>query len=186
MKKQYQKELKKERKMLGDVLPILDENATNHQLGSMEELTQLIRDNLLESQEEEPEEFDEYSPTTLVEVPTRAKSEFHDKIIILDSELEKCSAINIQTTHPCLGNHSCLCREVWPILKRSNQNQSTNLQAILRETSAAGVLDISNKESKSTMDAFGEQRRFRYKKRDIELQTHIKIGTAQDRFNLKH
>ena len=30
------------------------------------------------------------------------------------------------------------------------------------------------------MDAFGEQRRFRYKKRDIELQTHIKIGTAQD------
>ena len=66
------------------------------------------------------------------------------------------------------------------ILQRSNQNQSTNLQAILRETSAAGVLDISNKESKSTMDAFGEQRRFRYKKRDIELQTHIKIGTAQD------
>ena len=47
MKKQYQKELKKERKMLGDVLPILDEIVTNHQLGSMEELTQLIRDNLL-------------------------------------------------------------------------------------------------------------------------------------------
>ena len=65
------------------------------------------------------------------------------------------------------------------ILQRSNQKQSVNLQELLRETEAAGVLDISNKESKPTMDAFGEQRRFRYK-RKIEMQTHIKIGTQHD------
>ena len=33
--------------MLCDVLPILDEIVTNHQLGSMEELTQLIRETFL-------------------------------------------------------------------------------------------------------------------------------------------
>ena len=180
MKKQYQKELKKERKMLGDVLPILDEIVTNHQLGSMEELTQLIRDNLLESQEEEPEEFDEYSPTTLVEVLNRAKSEFHDKIIILDSALKSARQSTFKPPIRVWEIILAFVEKFDHILQRSNQNQSTNLQAILRETSAAGVLDISNKESKSTMDAFGEQRRFRYKKRDIELQTHIKIGTAQD------
>ena len=70
------------------------------------------------------------------------------------------------------------------ILQRSNQKQSVNLQELLRETEAAGVLDISNKESKPTMDAFGEQRRFRYEKRKIEMQT-IKIGTTDQSKTLR-
>ena len=130
--------------------------------------------------EEVIETFEEYNPSTLTEVLQRARTEYHHKIIILDSAMKSARQSTFRPPTRVWEIILALVEKYDHILQLSNQNKSVNLQAILRETSAAGVLDISNKESKSTMDAFGEQRRFRYKKRDIELQTHIKIGTAQD------
>jgi len=159
---------------------LLDEIVSTHELGSMDELMEFIRSGTLESVEEVIETFEEYNPSTLTEVLQRARTEYHHKIIILDSAMKSARQSTFRPPTRVWEIILALVEKYDHILQLSNQNKSVNLQAILRETSAAGVLDISNKESKSTMDAFGEQRRFRYKKRDIELQTHIKIGTAQD------
>ena len=180
MKKRYQKDLKKERRRNKEIHPLLNEIITNHELDSMEDLIQLFRNKFLENQEEEFEEFDEYDPTTLVEVLQRAKSEYHDKIIILDSALKSARQSTFRPPIRVWEIILAFVEKYDHVLQRSNQKQSINLQVILRDTTAARVLDISNKESKSTMNAFGEQRMFKYKNRNIELQTHIKIGTQHD------
>ena len=180
MSKETKKALKKEQKKSKELRPLLDEIVSTHELGSMDELMEFIRSGTLESVEEVIETFEEYNPSTLTEVLQRARTEYHHKIIILDSAMKSARQSTFRPPTRVWEIILALVEKYDHILQLSNQNKSVNLQAILRETSAAGVLDISNKESKSTMDAFGEQRRFRYKKRDIELQTHIKIGTAQD------
>jgi len=180
MNKELKKALKKEQKKSKELRPLLDEIVSTHGLESMGELMEFIRSGTLEPDEEEIETFDEYNPTTLTEVLQRAKTEYHDKIIILDSAIKSARQSTFRPPTRVWEIILALVEKYDHILQRSNQKQSVNLQELLRDTTAAGVLDISNKESKPTMDAFGEQRMFRYKSRTIELQTHIKIGTQHD------
>ena len=180
MSKETKKALKKEQMKSKELRPLLDEIVSKHELGSMDELMQLIRSVTLEPDEEIIETFEEYNPSTLTEVLQRARTEYHDKIIILDSAMKSARQSTFKPPTRVWEIILALVEKYDHILQRSNQKQSVNLQELLRETEAAGVLDISNKESKPTMDAFGEQRRFRYKKRKIEMQTHIKIGTQHD------
>lgn len=180
MNKELKKALKKEQKKSKELRPLLDEIVSTHGLESMGELMEFIRSGTLEPDEEEIETFDEYNPTTLTEVLQRAKTEYHDKIIILDSAIKSARQSTFRPPTRVWEIILALVEKYDHILQRSNQKQSVNLQELLRDTTAAGVLDISNKESKPTMDAFGEQRRFKYRNRTIEIQTHIKIGTQHD------
>jgi hypothetical protein len=180
MSKETKKALKKEQKKSKELRPLLDEIVSTHELGSMDELMEFIRSGTLESDEEVIETFEEYNPSTLTEVLQRARTEYHNKIIILDSAMKSARQSTFRPPTRVWEIILALVEKYDHILQRSNQNKSVNLQESLRETTAASVLDISNKESKPTMDAFGEQRRFRYKKRNIEMQTHIKIGTQHD------
>ena len=180
MSKETKKALKKEQKKSKELRPLLDEIVSTHELGSMDELMEFIRSGTLESVEEVIETFEEYNPSTLTEVLQRARTEYHHKIIILDSAMKSARQSTFRPPTRVWEIILALVEKYDHILQRSNQNKSVNLQESLRETTAASVLDISNKESKPTMDAFGEQRRFRYKKRNIEMQTHIKIGTQHD------
>lgn len=180
MNKGLKKDLKKEQKRSKELRPLLDEIVSTHGLESMGELTEFIRSGALELHEEKIETFEEYNPTTLTEVLQRTRTEYHDKIIILDSAIKSARQSTFRPPTRVWEIILALVEKYDHILQRSNQKQSVNLQELLRDTTAAGVLDISNKESKPTMDAFGEQRMFRYKSRTIELQTHIKIGTQHD------
>ena len=180
MKKELKKELKKERMKSNEIIPILDEIVATHKLGSMEDLTDLIRGKLLKNEQEEVEEFEEYDPSTLEEVLQRAKSEYHNKITILNSAVKSARLSTFKPPIRAWEIMLALIEKYDHTHQRVSQNQTINLQSILRETTAAGVLDIANKESKATMEAFGEQRTFRHKNRKIELQTHIKIGTQHD------
>ena len=180
MNKKLKKDLKKERKKTEEFLPLLEEIVSTHELESMGALLDFVRKSTLEPDEEEIGTFEEYNPNTLTEVLQKAKTEHHDKIIILDSAMKSARQSTFKPPNRVWEIILALAEKYNHVLQRSNQQQSVNLQELLRETQAAGVLDISNKESKPTMDAFGEQRRFRYKKRNIEMQTHIKIGTQHD------
>ncbi|WP_338174497.1 hypothetical protein [Candidatus Poseidonia alphae] len=180
MKKELKKELKKERRRSKEILPLLDEIVDTHGLESMSELTKLIRSEILEIEEKEIEVFEEYNPATLVEVLQRAKSECHNKIIILDSAFKSARQSTFRPPIRVWEIIQALIEKYEHVLQRTNQKQSINLQSILRENTATGTLDIANKESKSTMKSFGEQRVFRYENRNIEIQTHIKIGTQHD------
>jgi hypothetical protein len=180
MNKKLKKNLKKERKKTEELLPLLEEIVSTHELESMGALMDLVRRSTLEPDEEEIGTFEDYNPTSLTEVLQKAKTEHQDKIIILDSAMKSARQSTFRPPNRVWEIILALVEKYNHILQRSNQRQSVNLQELLRETEAARVLDISNKESKPTMDAFGEQRRFRYKKRNIEMQTHIKIGTQHD------
>ena len=70
---------------------MLDEIVSKHELGSMDELMELIRSVILEPDEEVIETFEEYNPSTLTELLQRAKTEYQDKIIILDSAMKSVS-----------------------------------------------------------------------------------------------
>ena len=88
MSKETKKALKKEQMKSEELRPLLDEIVSKHELGSMDELMQLIRSVTLEPDEELIETFEKYNPSTLTEVLQRARTEYHDKIIILDSAMK--------------------------------------------------------------------------------------------------
>ena len=178
--KQLKKELKIELKRTEELRPLLAEIISTHKLDSMDELMEYIRSGTLEPDEKVIETFEEYNPSTLTEVLQRTRAEYHDKIIVLDSAMKSARQSTFRPPTRVWEIILAFVEKYDHILQRSNQKKSVNLQELLRETTAASVLDISNKESKPTMDAFGDQRRFRHKKRNIEIQAHIKIGTQHD------
>ena len=122
MSKETKKALKKEQKKSKELRPLLDEIVSTHELGSMDELMEFIRSGTLESVEEVIETFEEYNPSTLTEVLQRARTEYHHKIIILDSAMKSARQSTFRPPTRVWEIILALVEKYDHILQLSNQN----------------------------------------------------------------
>lgn len=174
VKKKYKNEKSKNEALL----PYLSKLKNSHGLDTFEELTGFLENLAKEEVEEEGEEINQLqSVTDVLEHVKLAHSRY---IVVLDSAMKSARQSTFQPPNRVLEVMNAMVEKYGNVVQRANKNQSLDFEKILRETKAAGTLRVANKESKPTMQQFGDQRSFRYKKKLFEMQTHIKIGTQHD------